>query len=156
MAEGKMMHSFMFEDSFKVKTVDTSRFERAGRIAAESVSLDNEMQLDVNTILYPMAPGELIHVGITDNVSPADNPRRLSTAYDHDRRLLGKSIMDEYDYVMYGKVYKKDDDKQKNAALVFASYGGLLMRLGSDSKQLQDFHVGDAIYLLMKKVDKDG
>merc|ERR1712196_303228 len=112
--------------------------ERAGRIACESLTFDNMMELDIN-----------------NNVSPADNPRKLSTAYDHDPRLLGKSVMDEYEYVMFGKVYKKDDDKQKNAAVVFASYGGLLMRLASDPRQLQDFHVGDSIYLLMKKVETD-
>ena len=27
-----------------------------------------------------------------------------STAYDHDPRLLGRSVMDQFDYVMYGKV----------------------------------------------------
>merc|ERR1712060_335430 len=57
--------------------------------------------------------GEQIYVCITDNVSPANNPRLLTTAYDHDPRILGRSIMDQFEYVMYGKVYKKDDNKKR-------------------------------------------
>ena len=57
-----------------------------------------------------------------------------STAYDHDPRLLGRSVMDHFDYVMYGKaemsdssawqmlgtsclqVYKKEVKKEENLA----------------------------------------
>ena len=38
------------------------------------------------------------HVVCGDATMPA------STAYDHDPRLLGRSVMDQFDYVMYGKV----------------------------------------------------
>ncbi len=47
--------------------------------------------------------GDILNVAITDNVSP-DRARKLNTAYDHDPRLLGVSIMDHYEYVMFGKV----------------------------------------------------
>mmetsp|Transcript_87941 Transcript_87941/g.247069 ORF Transcript_87941/g.247069 Transcript_87941/m.247069 type:complete len:155 (+) Transcript_87941:63-527(+) len=145
-------HKFLFEDSFTVKSVDNSRFERAGRIDCESIAYENNLELDINTIIYPMVAGENLYVAITDNVSPADNQRKLSTAYDHDPRLLGASIMDQFEYVMYGKVYKKDDKKQKNSAMVFASFGGLLMKLVGTPRQLEDFHQGDAIYILIRKV----
>lgn len=35
---------------------------------------------------------------------------------------------------------------------IYASYGGLLMQLTADPKQLEDIDVDQAIYLLMKKV----
>merc|ERR1712154_80087 len=100
---GELEHHFMFEDSFTIKSVDNSRFERAGRIDCESVSFLNRLELDINNIIYPVSPGEQLHVAITDNVSDARQPRHLATAYDHDPRLLGKSIMDQFEYVMYGK-----------------------------------------------------
>jgi len=149
---GNVAHHFMFEDSFTIKSVDNSRFERAGRIDCESVAFTNNLELDVNNIIWPVNPGEQVYVAITDNVSPADNPRRLANAYDHDPRLLGRSIMDQFEYVMYGKVYKKDAKAKDNEAIVWASYGGLLMKLRSDPMQLAEFHVGDTVYLMMRKV----
>eukprot|EP00747_Dinoflagellata_sp_TGD_P186454 gnl/TRDRNA2_/TRDRNA2_43481_c0_seq1.p1 gnl/TRDRNA2_/TRDRNA2_43481_c0~~gnl/TRDRNA2_/TRDRNA2_43481_c0_seq1.p1 ORF type:complete len:164 (+),score=31.14 gnl/TRDRNA2_/TRDRNA2_43481_c0_seq1:54-545(+) len=147
-------HNFLFDDSFLIKSVDNTRFERAGRIDCESTSFNNALELDVNNIIYPVAPGEQVYLALTDNVSPADNPRRLATAYDHDPRKLGRSVMDQFEYVMYGKVYKKDT--KKNMVCVFASFGGLLMKLTSDPTQLSDLHLGDSIYLLMRKVQSGG
>uniref|UniRef100_A0A7S4TA79 DNA-directed RNA polymerases I, II, and III subunit RPABC3 n=1 Tax=Alexandrium monilatum TaxID=311494 RepID=A0A7S4TA79_9DINO len=148
----EISHHFLFEDSFVVKSVDNSRFERAGRLDCESSAFSNNLEVDVNNIVWPVVPGDQLYVGITPDVSPAENPRRLATAYDHDPRLLGRSIMDQFEYVMYGRVYKKDVKAKDNEAIVWASYGGLLMKLKSDAVQLQELHVNDAIYLLMRKV----
>uniref|UniRef100_A0A7S2D485 DNA-directed RNA polymerases I, II, and III subunit RPABC3 n=1 Tax=Alexandrium andersonii TaxID=327968 RepID=A0A7S2D485_9DINO len=151
-AAAEMTHHFLFEDSFTVKSVDNSRFERAGRLDCESSTFANNLEVDINNILWPVSPGDQINVAITSDVSPTDNPRRLATAHDHDPRLLGRSIMDQYEYVMYGKVYKKDVKAKDKEALVWASFGGLLMKLKSDEQQLAEFHVNDSIYLLMRKV----
>mmetsp|Transcript_145865 Transcript_145865/g.257308 ORF Transcript_145865/g.257308 Transcript_145865/m.257308 type:complete len:149 (-) Transcript_145865:83-529(-) len=129
-------HPFMFEDSFEVKSIDNSRFERAGRIAAESITFENLLDCDINNMIWPVKAGDIIYMAITDNVSPADNPRDLRTGFDHDERLLGKSVMDEFEYVMFGKVYKKDE-KNRSAAQLYASFGGLLMRLTTDAALLK-------------------
>mmetsp|Transcript_6539 Transcript_6539/g.11362 ORF Transcript_6539/g.11362 Transcript_6539/m.11362 type:complete len:152 (-) Transcript_6539:54-509(-) len=145
-------HKFLFEDTFTIKSVDNSRFERAGRINCNSEDFgENTLELDINNIIWPVSSGEKIFVALTDNVSPSAG-RQLNNAYDHDERVLGASVMDEFEYVMFGKVYKKEDVKAKNTATVFASYGGLLMRLKSNSVLLQDFHMGDSLYLLIRKV----
>merc|ERR1712203_924354 len=114
---GQKGHRFMFEDSFTIKSVDNSRFERAGRIDCESVVFSNNLELDINNMIYPVTPGEQVFVAICDNVSPADTQRRLSTGHDHDPRLLGRSIMDQFEYVMYGKIYKKDDKKKDKVCI---------------------------------------
>lgn len=145
-------HPFLFEDSFQVKSVDNSRFERAGRIDCESVSFANNLELDINNCIYPVARGEQLYVVITDNVSPVESTRKLSNAYDHDKRILGRSIMDQFEYVMHGKVYKKEDHRKDKTAIVLASFGGLLMRLQSDPVQLQNFHPGNSVYILIRKV----
>eukprot|EP00403_Amphidinium_massartii_P043166 CAMPEP_0178439048 /NCGR_PEP_ID=MMETSP0689_2-20121128/35939_1 /TAXON_ID=160604 /ORGANISM="Amphidinium massartii, Strain CS-259" /LENGTH=153 /DNA_ID=CAMNT_0020061533 /DNA_START=62 /DNA_END=523 /DNA_ORIENTATION=- len=146
-------HKFLFEDTFNIKSVDNSRFERAGRIDCTSEDFgENTLELDINNIIWPVSSGEKIFVALTDNVSPVAGQNKLTNAYDHDPRVLGASVMDDFEYVMYGRVYKKEDVKGKNTATVFVSYGGLLMKLKSNSVQLKDFHLGDSLYLLIRKV----
>eukprot|EP00434_Breviolum_minutum_P031209 symbB.v1.2.027601.t1/scaffold2834.1/size69276/8 len=119
----------------------------------ESISFaSNNLEIDINNIIYPVSPTDKIYVAITNNVSPPDDPRQLNTAYDHDPRLLGRSVMDQFDYVMYGKVYKKEVKKEENLAVVWASYGGLLMKLRAEAPHLNDFHLNDNIYFMMRKV----
>eukprot|EP00427_Karlodinium_veneficum_P048033 CAMPEP_0169224300 /NCGR_PEP_ID=MMETSP1016-20121227/22590_1 /TAXON_ID=342587 /ORGANISM="Karlodinium micrum, Strain CCMP2283" /LENGTH=163 /DNA_ID=CAMNT_0009302729 /DNA_START=18 /DNA_END=509 /DNA_ORIENTATION=+ len=152
----------IFEDSFIVNSVDNSRFERAARVAIKSqTGLRNSIEIDINNIIYPVKVDEQLQVALTDNVSPMDNPKSLRTAHDHDKRILGESIMDQFEYVMYGKVYKKTDNKpQKDGdvrtATVFVSFGGLLMKLDSEQTDaLKDLHVNDGVYFLMRKVQDD-
>lgn len=65
-----------------------------------------------------------------------------------------KTLADQYEYVMYGKVYKCDEDKAKFISYVYASYGGLLMCLKGDTKLLEEIHQGTYVYLLMRKANK--
>ncbi|ORY52527.1 hypothetical protein BCR33DRAFT_711816 [Rhizoclosmatium globosum] len=59
-----------------------------------------------------------------------------------------KSLADEYDYVMFGKVYKYDETGGKNKATVYVSFGGLLLMITGEPV---DVLVGQEIYLLMRK-----
>lgn len=66
------------------------------------------------------------------------------------------SLADDYDYVMYGKVYKKADNKKSSDSssevTLYASFGGLLMSLAADKADLEGAHLDDRVYLLVKKV----
>lgn len=48
------------------------------------------------------------------------------------------SLLDQYDYVMYGKVFKveisKADHGREPTMHIMASFGGLLMKLSGDHK----------------------
>jgi DNA-directed RNA polymerase I, II, and III subunit RPABC3 len=160
MAAAKDMgHPMIFEDSFVVGSIDNSRFERAGRVTMMSKTMSNKLEIDINNIIYPVKPDETFQVALTDNVSPPENRKNLKNAHDHDARILGASIMDQYEYVMYGKVYKKTDSKpakegQARTSTVFVSYGGLLMKLDSEEYEaLKDLHVNDGIYFMMRRVE---
>ena len=61
--------------------------------------------------------------------------------------------MDEYDYVMHGKIFKYEDSQKDQGQLVelYASFGGLLMLLVGDQKPLENFNVDTHIYLLIRK-----
>ena len=65
-----------------------------------------------------------------------------------------KSLMDAYEYVMYGKIFKyKDSSKSGQLRVeVFISFGGLLMQLIGDPKKLETLEVDNNVYLLLRKV----
>ena len=65
-----------------------------------------------------------------------------------------KTLMDAYDYVMYGKIFKyKDSSKGGSIKVeVYISFGGLLMQLIGDPKKLETLEVDNNVYLLMRKV----
>ena len=63
-------------------------------------------------------------------------------------------MADAYEYVMYGKVYKKEEENAggiKKAA-VYISFGGLLMHLKADPKNLLDVDIDNRMYLLIRKI----
>lgn len=62
--------------------------------------------------------------------------------------------MDQFEYVMYGKVFKyKDSQAQGQLRVeVFVSFGGLLMQLSGDPSKLESFEVDNSVYLLMRKL----
>ena len=76
------------------------------RVIATSDNVDLELTLDVNTEIYPLEIAEkfslLLSTSLTDvTVDP--------TKKETWKNATGKSLADDYEYVMYGKVYKYDD-----------------------------------------------
>ncbi|KAI1727969.1 RNA polymerase rpb8 domain-containing protein [Ditylenchus destructor] len=112
-----------------------------------------DLILDVNTQIYPMNLGEkfrLMLVGTLREDGLADEGE-----YD---RMLDNPRMKMFDYVMYGKIYRVDDDQAgavggtSTRLSAYASFGGLLMRLQGDANNLHGFEVDKNLYLLVKKV----
>jgi DNA-directed RNA polymerase I, II, and III subunit RPABC3 len=66
-----------------------------------------------------------------------------------------KSLLDDYEYVMHGKVYKLDKKVEEGAtqAVVYVSYGGLLMQLTADHNKLSQFEIDGMVYLLVRKAN---
>nr|XP_009940111.1 PREDICTED: DNA-directed RNA polymerases I, II, and III subunit RPABC3 [Opisthocomus hoazin] len=66
------------------------------------------------------------------------------------------SRADQFEYVMYGKVYRIEGDETSTEAATrlsaYVSYGGLLMRLQGDANNLHGFEVDSRVSLLMKKL----
>lgn len=68
-----------------------------------------------------------------------------------------ESLLDAYEYVMYGLVYKYAPEaaSTKDGGVkvsVFISFGGLLMKLKGDPAKLAVLEVDSRVYLLMRKV----
>ena len=60
--------------------------------------------------------------------------------------------MDDYDYVMYGKVFKFVEDEKEKKLAVIASFGGLLLMVYGSPAKLNIYSMGDDVFLLMKKI----
>ena len=65
-----------------------------------------------------------------------------------------KTLMDAYEYIMYGKIFKYKDNSRAGQIRVevYISFGGLLMQLTGDPKKLESLEVDNNVYLLMRKV----
>ena len=65
---------------------------------------------------------------------------------------LRSTRADDFDYVMYGKCYRVDDDESGTRVSCYISYGGLLMRLQGYAQNLSGLRADRHLYLLMKKI----
>ena len=65
---------------------------------------------------------------------------------------LTPSLLDQYEYSMYGKLYKWKQDMPKAPVEIYISFGGLLMRLKGDPRHLAKLTLDSRLYLLIRKI----
>ncbi|KAL0486238.1 RNA polymerase subunit RPABC3 [Acrasis kona] len=142
----------IFEDIFEVKNVDPDgrKFDKVSRMICDSEGYEMELVLDFNN--------DVLNVEISDKLTIA-----LATTLDKGGMLMEgyydpflgtddkPSLLDDYDYVMHGRVYKFKPQKNDKRA-VYVSFGGLLMRLIGDPRNMQHIDPDTNLYLLISKV----
>ncbi|WRT70229.1 uncharacterized protein IL334_007224 [Kwoniella shivajii] len=162
MADGT---NIIFEDRFTVETVDKDgkKFDRVSRITAPSHNLQMALTLDLANELYPLQVGEVFTLAIARSLVPEELEVNVDGEGSENgegtkkiKRELWRSenmgLGEDYDYVMYGKVYKFDDSAQgDNQTTAYFSFGGLLMALRGSYRHLASVVVGENVYLLMRK-----
>ncbi|OUS43381.1 beta-lactamase-like protein [Ostreococcus tauri] len=140
-----------FEDMFEVidRDPDGKKFDRVSRYKCRS-EFDAELTIDVNVDVYPLSVGQRFSLALAPTLSLDGSPE--DDAFDQSGK---PSLADGYEYVMYGKCYKKVEENAGGLtrASAFVSFGGLLMNLKADPKSLQEVDVDDRIYLLMRAAD---
>ncbi|KAH0624201.1 hypothetical protein JD844_007730 [Phrynosoma platyrhinos] len=94
------MAGILFEDIFDVKDIDPEgkKFDRVSRLHCESESFKMDLILDVNVQIYPVDLDGTLDDG---EYNPTDD--RPSRA-------------DQFEYVMYGKVYRIEGDETSTEA----------------------------------------
>eukprot|EP00922_Rhytidocystis_sp_ex-Travisia-forbesii_P005315 GHVS01007760.1.p1 GENE.GHVS01007760.1~~GHVS01007760.1.p1 ORF type:complete len:171 (-),score=39.23 GHVS01007760.1:190-702(-) len=135
--------AFMFEDRFILRAVDWSRFDNILRVRGKSAGFDAELVLDVHSQLFPVKADESVHMGLTMNVCSNSS----GDANDWQR---SDTILEDYDYAMYGKIFKMEE-KTSDRRTVYASFGGLIMSLTADKHVLGELQLDMALYLLMRR-----
>ncbi|KAK6173533.1 hypothetical protein SNE40_016965 [Patella caerulea] len=145
------MAGVLFEDIFDVKDIDPDgkKFDRVSRLFCESESFKMDLILDVNSQMYPVELGDkfrlVVATTLREDGAPDDEYNPANTE---------PSRADQFEYVMYGKVYRIEGDDASDASRLaaYVSFGGLLMRLKGDPNNLHGFEVDSHVYLMMKKL----
>lgn len=111
-----------------------------------------DMLLDVNVDIYPVDLGDKLALCLATTLNTDGTPSGAS--YDSVRPTARRTLADDFEYVMHGKIFKFKDSSSGGQvrAEVFVSFGGLLMQLIGDPKRLADLDVDEDIFLLLKKV----
>ena len=143
------MASIVFDDTFEVSAIDNEKFDNVARITAKAQTFLADIEVDINTDIYPVQVKDTLRIAIaTSGSSQMEN-------WDGSGASVG-SLADDYEYVMYGKVYKKAPSKKTSGSgsdvVLYASFGGLLMSLEAEKADLDSAHLDDRVYLLVKRV----
>mmetsp|Transcript_25299 Transcript_25299/g.17883 ORF Transcript_25299/g.17883 Transcript_25299/m.17883 type:complete len:101 (-) Transcript_25299:85-387(-) len=73
--------------------------------------------------------------------------------YENEGTASGMgSLLEQYEYVMHGKIFKYQHDENKDVITVFMSFGGLLMSIKGEFKSLKNLEIDSRIYLLLRKI----
>ena len=136
------MERVVFDDTFVVTAIDSEKFDKVSRIKAQAQTFLADIELDVNTEIYPVRTKETFSIALAVTGEEA--------AWDSTGKA-GGALIDAYEYVMFGKIYKKVAGSGSRVS-VYASFGGLLMCLEGDRGDLDGLHLDERLYLLMKKV----
>ncbi|KDE06038.1 DNA-directed RNA polymerase II subunit H [Microbotryum lychnidis-dioicae p1A1 Lamole] len=140
--------AFLFQDMFTTTDVDRDgkKFDRVSRLTARSSNYDMDLTLDVNIDLLPITPQTTFTLALTSSLLP-EGEKETAGGW---RAGIEGGIADEWEYVMYGKVYKFDQDTQERVT-AYASFGGLLMALSGSYRHVSNVTVGENVYLLLRR-----
>lgn len=151
------MSSTLFDDIFNIESTDSARYDRVTRIVANSTSSpDTKITLDVNHELFPVSENDTLTITLAKSLNIDDDSNAIETddlvAANGSWRPPKpdqRSLMNDYDYVMYGTVYKFEEGKDDRIS-VYCSFGGLLMCLEGNYRTLVGLKQ-ENLYILMRK-----
>lgn len=134
------------------------KFDRVSRLYARSKNYDMDLTLDYNIELFPLANGDSFAMALASSLSRDGGAPTADgeDGEDKDRdvwRPDGKGrrgLEEDYDYVMYGKVYKFDTGSS-DVVTAYASFGGLLLSITGSYRHLTNVVLGDPVYVLLRK-----
>ena len=145
----------LFEDTFEVTAInpDGKKFDRVTRLTGRGQNYDMSLTLDYNSQIYrlPLAQHFLLSLASTLHLDGTPDVNEFNQS-----EL--PSLADSYEYVMHGKVFKVaagpgggGGGAGKSGMEVFVSFGGLLMSLKGEARNLQKLELDQRVYLLIRK-----
>ena len=100
-----------------------------------------------------MKSGEKFRLVLAESLNTDGVANEGGEMDEYDPRWEMRSTRaDDFEYVMYGKCYRIDDDESRTRLSCYISYGGLLMRLQGDAQNLSPIKQDRWVYLLIKKI----
>ena len=135
------------------------------RISGKTIVGKLEIELDVNTDIYPMVQGQNYALVLANFITSDPNEEfdlfrhnaPGATAGGDVAMGSGSNLLDQFDYVMQGKIFEdklEDAPKKEDGQVlsVFISFGGLLMSIKGGFNNLKDLEMDSRVYLCMKNI----
>mmetsp|Transcript_36397 Transcript_36397/g.58391 ORF Transcript_36397/g.58391 Transcript_36397/m.58391 type:complete len:148 (-) Transcript_36397:148-591(-) len=142
----------LFEDVFEILDIDKDGklFDKVSRV--ECRSDDNEdihLSLDYNCEIFKLKIGKKFDFVLRSNLQIQDESMADNNEFNQSAEM---NIGDDYDYVMYGKIFKILHAKgnKKDVVEIYASFGGLLMCLRGEQSNFDKLEGDARIYLLIR------
>ena len=144
--------NILFEDLLEVESIDKDIkvFEKVQRIEGKTEDSNCEIILDVNSEIYPMQKA-VYSILLAKSLNTDGTPS--PTTFNYDNYIKKDTLMDKYDYVMYGKIFKFTEENDGNVT-ISVSFGGLLFSIKGQPSAFNDINLDERIYLLLKKIVK--
>eukprot|EP01040_Poterioochromonas_malhamensis_P010026 gene10026-10897_t len=138
--------NILFEDIFEVNKLNENgkKFERVNRLHCKGSTFDADFVVDVNAELFDVKGGDRIGVLLASSVGGSADDG------NYNPKVQQNSLMDNYDYVMHGRVFAVKYIENQRIE-VQASFGGLLMRIRGEQAHLESFTVDMTFFLLMRR-----
>ncbi|KAJ1025221.1 hypothetical protein NDA16_002725 [Ustilago loliicola] len=157
----------LFDTQFVVNQIDPDgkKFDRVSRIIASSPSLEMTLSIDIATDIWPVSEGQQLTFQLASTLKKDTTTSSKTDAADGDAQDAAAQaaerdawrldqpgnggIADDFDYVMYGKIYRYDE-KVADEVTVYGSFGGLMMALTGNFRHMSNITIGSNVYLLMR------
>ena len=124
------------------------------------------IELDVNTDIYPMEKSQYYALVLATSLTSDGNEdfdlfrhtnQGVAAGADANMQGAGSNLIDQYDYVMHGKIFEDQlseaaNDQDGQILSVFISFGGLLMSIKGKFKDLKELEMDSRIYLCLKQI----
>ncbi|QWW24400.1 hypothetical protein CA7LBN_003234 [Candidozyma auris] len=142
------MSGILFEDMFNVDSVDHGRYNKVSRIEGQSsTAQDIKITLDINSELFPVKESDSLTITLASSLGNEDSMITSNGSWRPPKRG-DRSLADDYDYVMFGTVYKFEESQDNDKMAVYISFGGLLMRLEGGYRSLSNLKQENAYILI--------
>ena len=140
------MSSIIFDEVFELRQLNPGgkRYEKVNRLSCKATTCDVDMIIDVNNELFQLKEGEKVSIALATTLNLDGTPD--TGLYEPHP---GETLMNNYDYVMHGRVFNIEQQKEDTVD-IHLSFGGLLMQLCGEQSQLELIQPDMKIYLLMR------
>ena len=143
--------NIIFEDTILLNEIDKVGrfFEKVSRVDAISEVYDCKLSFDVNVDAYPIQKGAYYSFVLAKSLN-TDGMASPNT-FSYDLYTKKNTLLEKYDYVMYGKIFKYNEENDGKISL-YISFGGLLLSITGSANHLNELKIDERIYMLMKKI----
>ncbi|EKM50665.1 uncharacterized protein PHACADRAFT_152837 [Phanerochaete carnosa HHB-10118-sp] len=147
--------NIVFDDIFTINAIDKEgkKFDRVSRLYAHSKNYDMDLTLDYNIELFPLQQGQQVALALATSLSrgpPADGEEEKDVEVWRPDGKGRRGLEEDYEYVMYGKVYRFDGGTAE-IVTAYASFGGLLMSLTGSFRHMTNIVLGNPVYVLLRR-----